>query len=109
MGYRMEQVNELLKRELANLIARDFPLDNGLITVTFVSCSANLRHAKIGVSVIPDNVAGSTLQELKKYSKSFSNELRKKLNLKTIPKFNWAIDDQTRHAAEMENYINSVC
>ena len=85
---RLEKINEQLKRELSGLINRDIPMDEGLITITYVKCSPDLRYAKVAVSILPDKLYGSALKKLKKNTAPFSKELKKKLSLKFIPKFN---------------------
>lgn len=108
MAHRIEQVNELLRNELANLISRDAPVENSLITVTYVKCSPNLLEATIGISVLPENMSGTALRNIKKHNKEYYIKLKKKLNLKHIPKFNWKIDSLERHAAEIDRIIKEI-
>ena len=50
---RMLRVNELLKREIADLLERvDFSLENCLVSVSEVDTSPDLRHAKVHISVL---------------------------------------------------------
>ena len=108
MSHRIQQINELLKKELAVLVSREIPIENSLITITYVNTSPDLRYAKVGVSVLPDNTFGSALKKLRAHSKPFSQELKKKLNLKFIPKFSWVADDQEKHAAKIDELINGL-
>jgi len=108
MSYRMKQVNELLKNELAILISRNVLVENSLITITYVKCSPNLLEATIGISVLPENMSGTALKNIKKHNKEFYHILRRKLNLKHIPRFNWKIDSQERHAAEIDKIIKKI-
>lgn len=105
---RLDKINSLLIKELADLATKEVFLDNGLITISYVKCSADLRQAKIGVSVLPDNLAGTALRKLKKHNAMFSGYLKKKLNLKHIPKFNWIIDGREKHAAEIEKVLEQI-
>ena len=105
MPHRVAQVNELLKSELAQLINREIELLNGLITVTGVSCSPDLRYAKIFVSVLPENNTGSALKALRKQAGSFSKILKKRLNLKYIPKFNFSLDTGEIEQAKVEKIL----
>lgn len=108
MPKRIEQVNELLKSELGALIARNNPLYNGLITITHVNCSADLKYAKIGVSVLPDNFFGTALARLRGFSGEYARELRKKIKLRRIPKLNWVADDTEKKAAKIEGAIKEI-
>ena len=103
----MEKINELLRAELACLISRNIALDNGLITISHVKCSPNLLSATVFISVLPENQTGTALSNLRKQNSSFTKKL-KKLNLKNIPKFNWRVDSQIRHAAEIDKVFKEA-
>lgn len=54
---RLTRVNELLRREVAALLFREMAgasFDASRVTITRAQISANLRHARIGVSVRGD-------------------------------------------------------
>ena len=55
MAKRIPQVNELIQRELSQIVLREieFPLDV-LVTITRVAASQDLEYAKIYISVIPE-------------------------------------------------------
>lgn len=105
---RIDQVNELLKNELSNLISIDKLLKNGLITITYVDCAKDLKTSKIGISVLPEIFFGTALKRLRQSSSSFSNRLRKKTRLKLIPKFNWIIDSTEKKAKELDDVFNII-
>ena len=52
MSHRIEQVNKLLRRSLSDLLQRQIkdPRLDTFVTVTEVSTSTDLRHAKVFVS-----------------------------------------------------------
>jgi len=102
---RIERINEQMKGELANLISREIPLDSGLITVSFVETSPDMRSAKVGISVIPNNVTGTALKKVRGLSAFFNREIKKKLKIKMIPKFRFSMDDRERFADEIEKII----
>ena len=108
MTRRIEQVNEQLRSELAELIQTEIELENGLITIARVRCSSDLRQAKIYITVLPDNLTGTALKKLRSYSRSFSRSLRKKLNLKYIPKFIWLIDEIEKEAGRIDDILDQI-
>ena len=79
MSNRILQINELLRQELAALVSREIYLRDGLITVTKVKCSPDLKNASVRISVLPENFSGSALRELKNHNTLFAKELKKKL------------------------------
>ena len=101
----MLQINEPLRTELSNLIARELPLENGLITITYVKCGADLKHASIGISVLPEHLSGTALRKLSQHNTGFSQTLKKKLRFKFIPKFHWEIDTLERNAIEIDKAV----
>lgn len=105
---RMEQVNELLRGELAGLVSKEIAIEDGLITILYVKCSPNLRQATVGISVLPESMSGTALSVLRKRGNGFSGALKGKLNLKYIPKFRWIIDSQERYAVDIDNAINEI-
>ena len=108
MPRRIEQLNEQLKNELANLIVKEAPLEDGLITVSYVACSPDLKYARVAVSVLPKKFAGTALAGLRRRSSSFSQSLRRKLQIRQIPRFNWTLDTTESQAAEIENIIKQI-
>lgn len=105
---RIEQVNEILKVKLAGLIARELLIENGLITISYVDCSPDLRVAKIGISVLPFNQSGRALKKLRKYRSEFTNILKKEIRLRQIPKFHWEIDSTEKKASELEEIFREI-
>ena len=108
MPRRIEQLNEQLKQELANLIVKEINLTNGLITVCFVECSNDLKHAKVGISVLPEKFGPSVLRKMHKLSGHFSRVLKGKLKIRQIPKLHWLFDDTESEAAKIEAVIKQI-
>src|SRR5438105_3156252 len=52
MKHRMLRVNELLKRELSGIIAREMSFEGALVTINHVDVSADLKNAHVYVSVL---------------------------------------------------------
>jgi len=105
---RIEQINELLKSKLANLVAREAPLENGLITVSFVDCSPDLRNAKVGISVLPFYLSAKVLDRLKKCRSNFTQILRKETRLRQIPKLYWEIDATEQSASKIKKSLEKI-
>lgn len=108
MSHRMLQVNEMLRQELASLVNENVPIENALITITEIKCSADLKNATVAISIIPEKQSGTALKNLRKKSGYFSGILKKKLNMKFIPNFRWKIDSQIRYANELNDVITEI-
>jgi ribosome-binding factor A len=105
---RIDKINSLLIKELANLVNKEIFLPECLITVSFVKCSSDLRHARVGFSVLPEKLSYTVLKKLQRSNKLFSQVLKKKLSLKHIPKLNWVIDARETNAAKIEEILKQI-
>lgn len=108
MPRRIEQLNEQLKQELANLAVKEITINNGLITICFVDCSTDLKHAKVGISVLPEKFGPSILRKMNKLSGHFSRILKSKLKIRQIPKLHWVFDNTESEAAKIEAIIKQI-
>lgn len=105
---RLEQTNEYLRNRLAELIIREMPMDNALITITNVSCSADLKNARVDISVLPHTMFGTSLERLKKHTHIFSQVLQKETKMRKIPRLHWAIDNTEMKASEIEKVLAEI-
>lgn len=108
MSHRVEQVNELIRAELANMLVRHMPATDHLTTITYVECSPDLRYAKIFISVLPETMSGTALKNLRHANRLFTDGLKKKLKMKFIPKLNWQIDAGERYAAKIDEVFKHL-
>ena len=102
------QLNDLLKEKLAYLISKELPLENGLVSILYVDCSPDMRHAKVGISVLPENVTGTVLKKLKHSGYLFAKELNKLTRLRRLPHFEWIIDKTEKYVAELEEVFFKI-
>ena len=94
---RMVRVNELLKREIANNLYRNFSnstLDVSIITVTRVECSPNLRDANVYVSIFKNrNKRTEILNKLNRRRKEITQLMIKNIKLKYTPRLHFHLDE----------------
>ncbi len=100
---KLHQINELIYRELATAINQELQLPDVLVTVSYVSCEPDLRSARIGVSVLPDKLAGTALKKIRKMSGIFASIISKNTRLRKAPKLIWEFDSTEKKAAEIDN------
>ena len=105
---KADQLNDMLQRELAYAINREVGVPNTLITVVYVRTSSDLKFATVGVSVLPDNLAGTALLKLKKSAGMLSSILAKKTRLRQIPRLRFEFDPTERKAAVLETFMNNL-
>ena len=109
MTQRIPKINSLLETELAELINRELELPEGcLITLTQVETSADLRHAKVWISILPENKTLTIFKQLNKKKKELQTLLHKKLYMKPLPQLEFKIDKTEVNASRLENLIDNL-
>ena len=87
-GNRLNRINEELKREISNIINYEVTNTNvtGMISVTSVKISPDLRHARVSVSILNSKSIKNTLAALKSSSGFIRSRIAEKINLRvTFP------------------------
>jgi ribosome-binding factor A len=108
MSKRTEQVAELLRIEVNNILIRDFePPMGSLVSVSRITISPDLKNATAYLSVIPDNKLGSALSAVKKFNHHIHKELNKKIVTKIVPKLHWQIDDTDLKYKAIDEALNN--
>jgi len=102
---KADKLNELLREELAMAINREVAIPNTLITISFVECSPDLKQARIGFSVLPDNMVGSAIRKLDSSTSQLVGILRNRLRLRKIPHLIWEFDATEKEASKIERLI----
>lgn len=100
---KVEQLNELLHRELASAVNQELEFPEAFITITYVSCNPDLQFAKVIVSVLPDHLAGTALKKLKGASGRLAAAVVKRTRLRKVPRLLWEFDPTERKAAVLED------
>ena len=105
MSERMPRVDELLREEISAHIGRSLSDPRlGFVTVTSVSTSPDLRHAKVFVSVLVGD-AEACLEGLNQAAGFLRNGLFKRLHIHTVPTLHFLYDRTPERAADMNALI----
>lgn len=112
MSRRTERVNDTIQVELSDLIKRRLkdPRICMLTSVTQVITSADLRHARVFVSVMGSNEEKSeTLRHLKSAAGYIRKKLSQRLTMRYTPELIFEQDDSIEHGAHLLELIDQVC
>ena len=106
---RIGRINEEIQRELSTLIrtVKD-PRVTGMISVTAVNTTPDLKFCKIYISVLDKSDVDQVLKGLKSASGYLRRELGRALNLRYTPELVWELDDSITYGAKMLKLINSL-
>lgn len=111
MTRRTERVSNLIRQEISELLREQVndPRLVSLISVTRVSTSRDLRHAKVFVSTLGDETNKSELlQGFTAASGFLRRELARRLRLKHIPELSFHFDDSIERGAEVLRLIEQA-
>ena len=107
---RMEKVNEELKKEISIIIDNNLknPHITGMISVTKVKTSPDLKSARVYVSLLNCKNEKETMNGLKSASGFIRTELAKRINLRYTPELRFEIDDSMAYGARIENILKEI-
>ena len=105
---KIERINELIREEIAEAVNREVYIEGGLITISFVECSTDLKQARVGFSVLPDRLAGSAMRKLESATSLLVSRLHSRIKLRKLPRFIWEFDATEREASKIEKIIKEA-
>jgi len=107
---RLGRIEEEYKKELTNIIGYDLKNPNvtGLISVTKVKVTPDLKYAKIYVSILNSKNIKETLEGLKKSSGYIRSELAKRINLRNTPELTFEVDDSIEYGMKIDNILKNI-
>lgn len=99
---RIGRINEEIQRELSNLIrtVKD-PRVTGLISVTAVDTTPDLKFCKVYISVLDKSDVNQVLKGLKSAAGWLRRELGRTLNLRATPELTFVRDDSIDQGAHI--------
>lgn len=109
MGQRIIRVNQLLKREISNIIHTHLRDEAVNITITDVDTSPDLRHARVFFSVLGDAPQlRQAINLLSKNKKEIKHLLGKTVILKYLPHLQFILDPSVKKGIELIDYMDQV-
>ena len=111
MSRRVDRVNELLRTEISNLLAREIkdPRLARVVSITEVVASSDLRSARVYVSVMGRETDRKAAMDGIRSAASFlRRELRERVNLRHTPHLTFVLDDSIEEGARVLRLIEGV-
>ena len=94
---RLVRVNELLKREIAEDVHRNFSgsnFDTAAVTITRVECASDLRDANVYVSIFGhEEERGRMIAYLNRHRQEVIRLMIKRVKLKYTPRLHFVLDE----------------
>ena len=108
---RSDRVAEAIREEVARFLTEDVkdPRIRGLVTVTAVEVTRDLRHAKVFVSVLgSDAERSATFDGLSSLAAHLRSRVGRALRLRVAPEIAFREDQSVAHAARIESLLEGI-
>ncbi len=109
---RMEKVNQQIKREIGNMIQYGEINDPRLtfVTITYVECSKDLQHARVGFSVLSnDRKEIQNVQEGLSSARGFVRKLiGQRVRLRYTPEIVFIHDDSLAYSSRIDQTLEDI-
>jgi ribosome-binding factor A len=109
MSGRMRRVNESVRQVLAETLPELKDPRIGLVTITGVATTADLRHATVYISVLGnEKKRTATLRGLEAAHGLLQSQLARQLRLKRTPQLTFEYDPSVEHGVRMSRLIDEL-
>ena len=100
MTHRIEQAESTLQKALAQVLQRKIadPRIRGLVSITKIDISPDLKRADVFVSVMPDQYEKVTLAGLRAADRHIQSEVKKLVAMRVVPHLGFKLDDTIKKA-----------
>lgn len=106
---RIGRINEEIQRELASLLrtVKD-PRVHGLVSITHVDTTPDLRYAKVFVSVLDKSDVKEVIKGLKSAGGYLRRELSRALSLRYTPELVFQADNSIDEGTHILKLLNDI-
>src|SRR6266511_6249719 len=108
MKHRRLRVNELVKRELSGIIAREINFKGALVSINAVDVSPDLKSAHVFVSTLGADNLASVIDKLEAHRPALQAELSRHVVLKYTPHLIFHIDDSIERGARVLEILQDL-
>ena len=107
---RMSKIDEELRKEISTIISTELknPHLTGLISVTNVKTTPDLRYARVYVSMINEKNRKQNLSILKQSSGFIRSGIAKKVNLRTTPELVFEFDESIEYGSKIDEILKDI-
>jgi ribosome-binding factor A len=107
MSRRLDRVNELLRREIGNVIQKDYEWHGKLVTISEVEVTQDLKEARVWTSVLGGDAA-PVIDKLNRDHGSIQKKVMKRVVLKSTPVLSFRHDASAVRGVGIVNLLEEV-
>ena len=104
------RINEEIQRELSSLFRtlKDPRVQSGMVTITHVDTTSDLRYSRIYVSVLEKSLEKDVIRGLKSAAGYLRRELGANMSLRYTPELQFIADDSIEYGAHILEMLRDV-
>ncbi len=102
MSNRIVRINELVQREISDILRQRYTAESAAITVSEVRIAPDLRDGRVFVAILGDEaeVAGR-FRWIRRKAAEIRGELARRIVIKFIPRLTYVLDKSSDRAARV--------
>lgn len=107
---RLGRVNEELMKAISHIITYELknPDVTGMISVTRVKVTPDLKYAKVYISILNPKSVEETMKGLKESAGFIRSQVAKTVNLRITPELVFEYDDSIEHGEKIDNILKQI-
>ena len=108
MKHRQLRVNELVKRELSSIIAREINFEGALVSLNAVDVAPDLKTAQVFVSTLGAGNGKSVIDKLEAHRTALQAALSRHVVLKYTPHLIFHLDESIKRGARVLEILDDL-
>ena len=108
MKHRMLRVNEVVKRELSGIIARELNFQDVLVSINHVDVTSDLKNAHVFVSVLGSKAGPNVMNQLEEHRPALQSELAKRVTMKFTPHLLFHLDESIARGSRVVEILQQI-
>lgn len=109
MKNRLHRVNEIIKRELSELIRRELTFQAKLVTVQQVDITPDLKHAHVFIGVIgTEQEQHAAIAQLHEARQRLQHEMSRRVVIKYTPQLHFKLDNTGERGDRVIGILNEL-
>jgi len=109
MSNRTVRINELVRRELSDILRRRYQSEAVAVTITEVRVAPDLRDARVFVAIVGSGEEETDrMRWLRRQAPAIREELGRRIVLKYLPKFEYVLDKSADRSVRVARILDEI-
>jgi ribosome-binding factor A len=109
MSYRLEKISSLIKHEISLIFLHKLQDPTlGIVTVTNVKVSPDLKIAKVYLSILEKEKRDITMEKVIAVTGLIRSELASRIRMKFTPEIKFFLDDTLDYVEKIEGLLKKI-